>query len=237
MIQNKKILAIIPARSGSKGIKNKNLKKIQGNNTLFDICIKQAIKSKMLTKIIVSTDEKIILNKAGLYKKVNFIKRPKIYSRDNSSMYSVVLHTIDSLKKKKEKYDYIIILQVTCPFRTFNDIDNSIKELIRKKEADTLVSVTIMKDFHPARMYKKEGFYLKSLDKNQMCVNRQKLDKTYHRNGLIYLFKLDNLIKFNSFYGKKIIPFLIEQNRSLNIDNYNDLIYARAITKNKITIT
>ena len=234
---NKKILAIIPARSGSKGIKNKNLKKIQGNNTLFDICIKQAIKSKMLTKIIVSTDEKIILNKAGLYKKVNFIKRPKIYSRDNSSMYSVVLHTIDSLKKKKEKYDYIIILQVTCPFRTFNDIDNSIKELIRKKEADTLVSVTIMKDFHPARMYKKEGFYLKSLDKNQMCVNRQKLDKTYHRNGLIYLFKLDNLIKFNSIYGKKIIPFLIEQNRSLNIDNYNDLIYARAIAKNKITFT
>ena len=94
-----------------------------------------------------------------------------------------------------------------------------------------------MEDFHPARMYKKEGFYLKSLDKNQMCVNRQKLDKIYHRNGLIYLFKIDNLIRFNSFYGEKIIPFLIEQNRSLNIDNYNDLIYARAITKNKIIIT
>ena len=234
---NKKILAIIPARSGSKGIKNKNLKKIQGNTTLFDICIKEALKSKMLTKIVVSSDDKIILKNARLYKKVNFIKRPKIYSRDSSSMYSVVLHTIDYLKKKKEKYDYIIILQVTCPFRTFSDIDNSINELIQKKEADTLVSVTIMEDFHPARMYKKEGFYLKSLDKNQMCVNRQKLDKIYHRNGLIYLFKIDNLIRFNSFYGEKIIPFLIEQNRSLNIDNYNDLIYARAITKNKIIIT
>ena len=234
---NKKILAIIPARSGSKGIKNKNLKKIQGNTTLFDICIKEALKSKMLTKIVVSSDDKIILKNARLYKKVNFIKRPKIYSRDSSSMYSVVLHTIDYLKKKKEKYDYIIILQVTCPFRTFSDIDNSINELIQKKEADTLVSVTIMEDFHPARMYKKEGFYLKSLDKNQMCVNRQKLDKIYHRNGLIYLFKIDNLIRFNSFYGEKIIPFLIEQNRSLNIDNYNDLNYARAITKNKIIIT
>ena len=236
-MNNKKILAIIPARFGSKGIKNKNLKKIHGNNTLFDICVKEALKSKMLTNIAVSSNDKKILNKSNLYKKVIFIKRPKIYSTDNASMLSVVIHAFDFLKKQQLHYDYVMILQVTCPFRKVEDIDSAIKILINKKKADTLVSVTIMEDFHPARMYKKNGFYLKSLDRNQMSVHRQKLDKIYHRNGLIYLFKLGNLKKYNSFYGKKIIPFLIEQNRSLNIDNYNDLIYAKAIAKNKITFT
>ena len=70
-----------------------------------------------------------------------------------------------------------------------------------------------------------------------MYKNRQQLEKIYHRNGLIYLFKVSNLEKFNSFYGKKIIPFIIDRNRSLNIDNYNDLTYARAIKKNKVTFT
>jgi len=234
--KKKKILAIIPARAGSKGIKNKNLKKINGK-TLFDICVRETIKSKYLDRIIVSTNIQKIIKKNNLKKKVFYIKRPKIYSGDNATMFSVVKHAVNFIKKKNEIYDYIVILQVTCPFRKFYDIDKSIKFFSNQKFADTLISVTLMDDFHPARMYKKKKNYLYSLDKNKMKKNRQKLEKIFHRNGLIYLFKSSNIDNFKSFYGKKIIPFIIEVNRSLNIDNYNDLIYARAITKNKITFT
>jgi N-acylneuraminate cytidylyltransferase/CMP-N,N'-diacetyllegionaminic acid synthase len=234
--KGKKILAIIPARAGSKGIKYKNLKKINGK-TLFHICFKESLKSKYLDKIVISTDIQKIIKETNLCKRTLLVKRPKIYSGDNATMFSVISHVVNFLKKDGKFYDYIAILQVTCPFRKFSDIDNSIKIFINKKRADTLISVSLMDDFHPARMYKKKGFYLQSLDKNKMYKNRQQLEKIYHRNGLIYLFKVSNLEKFNSFYGKKIIPFIIDRNRSLNIDNYNDLTYARAIKKNKVTFT
>ena len=140
----------------------------------------------------------------------------------------------DVEKKIKKKYDYFIILQVTCPFRKLSDINNSIKKIIREK-SDNIISVTQMDDFHPARMYKIKSKNLISLDKKNNSKNRQKLPKIFHRNGLIYLFKTSNLKKYKNFYGKKISPLIIEKERSINIDNYQDLIYARAISKKKIT--
>lgn len=230
MFKKKKILAIIPARSGSKGLKNKNLKKI-GGLSLVEIAIKNSQISKYLDKIIVTTDDPKILKFQSKYKKISFIKRKKKLAKDNSKMVDVVL---DTYKRTKSDFDYILILQVTCPFRTTVDIDTSIKKF-SYRNADTLVSVTRMEDFHPARMYKMKNKFLIPINRSKSAMNRQLLPSIYHRNGLIYLFKSKNL-KFNSFYGKKIISYEIPKSRSLNIDDPIDLIYARALQK-KITIS
>jgi len=225
MFKTKSILGIIPARSGSKGIKKKNLKKI-GNLSLFEIAIKNSKNSKYLDKIIVTTDDPKILKFKSKYKKINFIKRKKELANDNSKMIDVVL---DAYKRAKCHFDYILILQVTCPFRTAGDIDSSIKKIYYSK-ADTLISTTKMEDFHPARMYKMKNKLLSPINRSKSTMNRQLLPNIYHRNGLIYLFKSKNLGS-NSFYGKKIISYNIPKSRSLNIDDPIDLIYARALKK------
>ena len=230
MYQKKSFAAIIPARLGSVSVKNKNLQKINGKS-LFEITLDLAKKSNLIDDIIVTSNDPKILDhkKNKKNKKIIFLKKPNRISSSNSSMLSV----IDDVEKKIEKkYDFFILLQVTCPFRNLSDINNSIKKII-KTNSDNIISVTQVDDYHPSRMYKLINNKLKPLDKKNFSKNRQKLSKVYHRNGLIYLFKTSNLKKYKDFYGKKIFPILIENERSVNIDNYQDLIYARSIEKEK----
>ena len=143
-------------------------------------------------------------------------------------MYEVILDVI----KKYEKYDYIMILQVTNPFRNSKMIDKSIKKLINS-EADTLISVTKVDDVHPSRMYKMNKKYLKSHDKKKENFNRQDLEKFYHRNGQIYLFKKENLIRYKNFYGKKILPIITNKEDTINIDSYFDYVIAKLYYEKK----
>lgn len=232
MYSNKSFAAIIPARSGSVSVKNKNLQKISGKS-LFQITLDLAKKSKFIDDIIVtSNDHKILAYESKRqYQKIIFLKRSNKLSSNKSSMLSVIKDVEERIKKK---YDYFLILQVTCPFRKLLDINNSIKKII-KENSDNVISVTLMDDFHPARMYQMKSKKLISLDKKNNSKNRQMLPKIFHRNGMIYLFKTSNIKKYKNFYGKKISPYIIEKERSINIDNYQDLIYARAISKKKIT--
>ena len=109
-------------------------------------------------------------------------------------------------------------------------IDKSIK-LIKKMKADTLVSVYIVGDNHPSRMYKKKGRYLISLNNKQQSSNRQNLEEIYHRDGNIYIFSTRSFIKNKSIYGKKIIPLILEKKYKLNIDDKYDLALARKVLK------
>ena len=127
----KKVLAIIPARGGSKGIKNKNFVKIN-NRYLIDYTILEAKKSKLIDKIIISTDsEKII--RIAKKSKVDFIKRPKLLSQDKTPIYPVIKHVLNFEKRINNFYDYIVILQPTTPLKKLFMIDSGIK-LIKKKK-------------------------------------------------------------------------------------------------------
>ena len=230
MYKNKSIAAIIQARLGSESIKNKKLQKIN-LKSLFEITLDLAKKSNLIDDIVVTTNDPRIFNKSKIkkYKNIMFLKRAKKISSSNSTMLSVIQ---DVEKKIEMKYDFFMLLQVTCPFRKLSDIENSIKKIV-SSNVDNIISVTLVDDYHPSRMYKINKKNLIPLDKKNFSKNRQKLSKIYHRNGLIYLFKTSNLKKYNDFYGKKISPFIIENERSINIDNYQDLTYARAIAKKK----
>ena len=139
MIDNKKILAIIPARGGSKRLPRKNILNLAGK-PLIAWTIEAALGSKYIDDVIVSTDDNEISTVAKKYgAKVPFI-RPDKFSSNHASSISVVLHAIEFFQKADERYDYVVLLQPTSPLRTVKNIDESI-ELLQQKKCDAIVSV------------------------------------------------------------------------------------------------
>ena len=179
MFKNKKFLAIIAARSGSKSIKDKNLSIINGKTLLYWI-IKKALKSKYLDEVYVSTDSKKYQKLSKKYGAYCPTLRPKNISKSDSLEIDYIIHTLEYLSKKEGfKPDYIVRLQPTSPFQFISDIDKSIEKIVRYKNATSLqvVSESIQPPFKALKIYDKK--YLKSyfsISKNNV-VNRQKLKK------------------------------------------------------------
>ena len=144
----KKILSIILAREGSKGIKDKNIKKL-GKLPLIAWTIKEALKSKKNLTVYLSTDSKKIANIGKKYgAEVPFI-RPKKFAKDTSSSVDAIEHAINFLKKKGLTFDYVLLLEPTSPLRTHKDIDKSINKIM-SNNYDSLVSVSKLESFHPS---------------------------------------------------------------------------------------
>ena len=231
MKKKKNILTLIPARSGSKGIKNKNIVKIK-NKPLIYWTIQQAKLAK-LKNIIVSTDSKkiaSIVKKYGSY--IKFL-RPKKISKDETRMHEVIKHSLDFFKKKNVNFDLVLLLQPTSPLRLAKDIKNSIKLLEKNKTADSVISVVKLEDFHPARMkIKKKQFLIDtSFSEKKEGMPRQKLANFYLRNGAIYLFKVKSFYKTKTIKGKKSVLYEMPKSRSLNIDDAFDLKLVRLLNK------
>jgi len=231
MYRNKKILAIIGSRSGSKSVKDKNLIKINGKPLLYWI-IKKALKSKYLDKIYVSTDSKKYQKLAIKFGALCPELRPKYLSKDQSKEIDYVLHTIQYLKKNKIfKPDYVVRLQPTSPFQSSSDIDQSIKKIVNDQKATSLqvVSESTQPPFKALKLYNKK--YLKpyySSSKNNNVINRQKLNKAYYRSNII-ISKIDFLLKKKCQIGHQSLIYEIPMIRSIDINNLHDIEIAKAI--------
>ena len=220
MLNSKKILAIIPARGGSKKIKNKNIVKIK-KKPLLGYTIEQALKSKYIDEICLSSDSIKIINIAKSFGLNVFFKRPKILSTD----------ALEKSKKYfKKKFDYFILLQPTCPLRKSFHIDQSIKKLINSKH-NSLISICDVDGYHPNRMkvIKKNLLFNYSKKKSEDMRPRQKLPKVFIRNGAIYLTKVSFFEKKKIISDKTSIPYLMEQDNSINIDGPLDLELAKIL--------
>ena len=215
------MLAIIPAREGSKGVPNKNVRKIAGK-PLIEYTINEAKKSKKISRIVVTSDSDQILKIANNLG-IESIKRPKKYAKDSSPMVDVLVHLLS--KKKYSDYESIILLQPTCPLRTHKDIDLAI-EAFFLNNADSLVSVVKVEDCHPARMYKIESNRMISILPEYSTSNRQDLPVLYLRNGSIYIAK-KKIINGGNIWGGNIFPYLMDKLNSLNIDDLADFNYAK----------
>ncbi len=237
-----KILGIIPARAGSKGIPNKNIVNLAGK-PLIAYTIYAAKKSKLITNLLVSTDSKKIAEVAKRYGADVPFLRPKKLAKDKSPMVPVVQHAINFLEKKnKEIFDYIVLLQPTSPLKTTQDIDSAIKMLI-KTNADNVYSVTRLTQntYHPLR--------IKKIEKNNnvmpFCsqsevegVQRQSLPVVYRRNGAIFAFSRDLIMNKNSIFGTPqgdTRAFIMPPERSIDIDSEFDLILAEYIISKNIS--
>lgn len=231
MYKNKKILAIIGSRSGSKSIKDKNLIKINGKPLLYWI-IKKALKSKYLDKIYVSTDSKKYKKLAIKFGAMCPELRPKNLSKDQSKEIDYVLHTIQYLKKNKIfNPDYVVRLQPTSPFQSTLDIDQSIKKIVIDQKATSLqvVSESTQPPFKALKLYNKK--YLKpyfSSSKDSNVVNRQKLKKAYYRSNII-ISKVDFLLKRKCQIGHKSLIYEIPIVRSIDINSLYDIKISRIV--------
>jgi CMP-N-acetylneuraminic acid synthetase len=235
-INNEKIIAIIPARGGSKGLPGKNIKPLLGK-PLIAWTIEQAKRSKFIDKLIVSTDSQKIAKVAKKYgAEVPFL-RPEKYAKDNSPTSEAIIHALDWFEKRGEKFDIIVLLEPTSPLRKDGDIDNAIELFIKNiRKADALISI--------GEVHLENPFLIKKIDKLGYVKNflkisnkislRQYLPKVYFPYGVIYLSKVNLFKKHKSFYQKKVVPYYIERWQNYEIDDIYDFICVEAILKQKL---
>jgi CMP-N-acetylneuraminic acid synthetase len=228
-LKSKKILAIIPARGGSKRLPGKNIKPFF-NRPLIAWTIENAKKSKFINKLIVSTDNKNIAEVSKEYGG-EVIERPKKFAKDTTLIYEVIEHVTDHLyKNQKYKPDIIILLQPTSPLRTAKDIDRALK-LFLKNECESVVSV-YESDYPFYWSFKIAYKYLEPIfDKKYLKKRRQDLPKIYIPNGAIFIFTRDNLFKYKSLYSKKVLPYVMPRETSIDIDNEIDFKLAELLIK------
>lgn len=215
-------VAIIPARKGSKSIKNKNLVKIRGKK-LIDHTIDAAIKTKKISKIVISSDIKSLLKKNT--NREIYIERPKNISGDKASTESVIFHIIKYLKQKNIKPLNLILLQPTSPFRNSIDIKESIK-LFEKNKLDSLFSafknkILVWKDVK--KKIKPINYNIKNRQR------RQDSKSLIVENGAIFIFNYQKFLKRRVRLFGKIGYFLMTKKNSIEIDDNFDLQIARKL--------
>ena len=229
MFKNKKILALVPARSGSKGIKNKNIKLINGK-PLIEYTLDFVNKLNFIDLKVVSSDSDKILKIA---KKNNFIgiKRSKALSGDKISDYKVIKSIIDNKKILQSRCDYIIYLQPTSPLRKKQELVSALEKIIKEKYSSAWSISKIDKKNHPLKVMilKKSGLTLYDL-KGKKIIARQQLQDLYVRNGVFYIFSVKELIRKKSIYLSKTLPVILNR-KIVNIDNFIDLKIAKKLLR------
>ena len=218
-----KFIALIPARGGSKGVKNKNLKKINGYS-LVELAIKTAIKSKIFHKIILSSDSKTILN-SGIKYRIILHQRPKDLSQDKSH----ISETVNEVKKKfnLNKNYYLIILEPSSPLRIVSDIKNVYKEIIKNKYDSICTFAEALTIPYRSWTLDKKKMKPFLLNEKNIWVNRQKFGKFYQAVGNVIGVNLTKF-KHNILFGKKGYV-LINKSRAIDIDDIEDLKIVRRI--------
>lgn len=223
-----KTLILIPARSGSKGIKNKNLLKIN-NTPLIEYTFKLANKLNKYGDIILSTDSKKIIKLSKKFKNIKSpFLRPKKISKDNSLMKDVALHTINFMKKQNKEYDYLLLLQPTTPFRKLKEVKEIIK-FVYKNKIKSLFS--ICKSWqHPnefINIKKNKITYLSNKHNN----NRQKFKKFYFINGAVYMNSIEYFNIKKKFITTDSSTFLMSDETIIDIDEKFHLKVADSFAK------
>ena len=221
-----KIIAVIPARGGSKGVPQKNIRDL-AEKPLIAYSIEAGITSKYIDMVAVSTEDKKIASVSSKYG-AEVVKRPDSLAQDDSPTIDAIFHVIESLKIQNEKLTIVVLLQPTSPLRNSQDIDYAI-ELFLKSECDSVISVSEY-EHSPYWAYKIDDKYLKPLfDNNYLKMRRQDLPKSYMPNGAIYVSTVGVLQERKSFNSSRTLPYVMPAIRSVDIDNELDFIIAESI--------
>ncbi|CAN1593609.1 NeuA CMP-N-acetylneuraminic acid synthetase [Candidatus Pelagibacterales bacterium] len=231
----KKILCTICMRKGSKGVKNKNLLKIN-NQYLMKYTIRQAINSKVFDKIVISSNSEKILNISKRFKPDLLIKRSEKLSNDTAGKISVIQDAVTKSEKNfNYKFDYVCDLDVTAPLRRINDIKKAYKQFL-KKNLDMITSACIGRRnpfFNMVKLKNYRIFYASSL-KNRNFLRRQDAPRVFDLNASIYFWKRDQLMKLkNKTFCKKSSLYIMPFERSIDIDTPSDLKIVKLLMQKK----
>ncbi len=220
-----KVLAVIPARGGSKGVPRKNIRSVAGK-PLIAYTIEPALAVRgRLHRLIVSTDDEEIASIAReLGAEVPFM-RPADLGGDKIPMVPVLQHAVKTIEEMDGvKLDWVLLLQPTCPFRSPEDILAAL-DLAAKGGCDSVISVVRVLAQHPILMKKIENDRLVPFMIEEIEGTRRQdyAPPAYMRNGCIYLTNRDNLMSANSIWGELIRPYVMPEERSVNVDSELDL--------------
>jgi CMP-N,N'-diacetyllegionaminic acid synthase len=230
-----KILTIIPARGGSKGVPGKNIKLLNGK-PLLAYTSEIALQSRYLTEVIVSTeDEQIrgVAKKLGL--QVPFI-RPMTLAQDNTPTIDVIIHALEWYGNQNSFFDAVCLLQVTSPFRTLEFLDKAIEKFMASG-CDSLVSVQrVPHEYNPHWAFEvnTDGNLKIATGEAEIIPRRQELPTAYHRDGSLYITKTKVLLEAHSLYGKSTAYIESDAEFYVNIDTIQDWEKAEEMIQNKL---
>ncbi len=216
------MIAVVPARGGSKGLPGKNIKDLLGK-PMIAYTIKEALKSKYISEVIISTDCKEIEEVAIKYGAKSPFLRPEYLASDSAKAIDNYIYTIERLTKEFG-YDIkeFVVLQPTSPLRKVEDIDGAI-ELFKDKNADSVVSYT--EEHHPIEWHKyitEDGKFENIFE--EKLLNRQEIKKSYFPNGAVFVFDYE-LIKQGKYYGDNSYAYIMPRVRSVDVDTMDDFKY------------
>lgn len=223
------VLAIVPARSGSKGVPGKNVRPLAGR-TLLDYTAQAARESGVIDRMVLSTDAEEVAEagrRAGL--EVPFL-RPAELARDDTPMLPVLRHVVDGLARQGWVPTFVVLLQPTSPLRRPEHVRNALA-LLRESGADSVVTVVeVPRHFSPDYVMRIEGGLLRPfLPEGAAVTRRQDARPAYSRDGTVYAFRRDTLDRHNTIYGADCRPIVIDAGESLSIDTPRDWAEAERI--------
>jgi CMP-N,N'-diacetyllegionaminic acid synthase len=229
------ILALIPARGGSKGLPKKNIIPL-AEKPLIAWTIEQGLECNYIDRLVVSTDDEEIAKISKHYgAEVPFL-RPKELAKDDSPTSDTIKHAIEWFEEKKEYFDILVLLEPTSPLRSKNDLNNAI-ELFCKNidKADSLVSVGKVHLENPYIMKNiNEGYVRPLIEQEGTFFQRQMLPEAYFPYGVIYISKVSAFKEKSTFYQERTIPYCIERWQNYEIDDFYDLLCIETILKSRL---
>lgn len=235
MIDSKKVLVLIPARSGSKGLPGKNIIELCGL-PLLGWPIKAAKKSKYVDRVVVSTDDQKIAEVAvSQGAEVPFI-RPAELATDQASSASVIEHAVSFLSGKGDTFSYLILLEPTSPLTEAADVDTALLTLHSNRYvADSIVGVSKLEGTHPAfNVVIGEDGLIKPFLKPEFesVYRRQDIEDVFFFEGSLYISDLSVFLKKMSFYHDRTLPYIVPRWKAFEVDDIVDLVCIEAILNN-----
>ena len=229
-------LAIIAARSGSKGLPGKNLR-LLGGKPLVAWPVSAAVGCKSVTRVIVSTDSREIADAAqDAGAEVPFL-RPSHLAEDNSSSMDVIVHAIEQLASNGDSYEHVMLLEPTSPLTESEDIDDAYNRLVENSDlADSIVGISKVEAQHPAYDVKKDRDDLISPYMHQnfsRLPRRQELEELYFLEGSLYISRVDSFIAKRSFYHDRTMGYLVPRWKAQEIDNLFDFYVVDTIMRHQ----
>jgi N-acylneuraminate cytidylyltransferase/CMP-N,N'-diacetyllegionaminic acid synthase len=232
MYKGKKILAVIPARGGSKGLPGKNIKEMLGK-PLIGWSISHAQESKYVDEIFVSTDSQEIAYIAEQFGVKVPSLRPHYLASDTASSMDFIEYTINLLEEQGKQFDYLILLEPTSPLRDAADIDESLEVLIDHPTAKSIVGVCKSEGQHPIYLTKiNDGFIVPYIERTK-SVRRQDLEELYFFEGTIYATSIEGFRQYRLFYHKECLAYVVPRWKSFEVDDFIDFTIIEAIMKLK----
>lgn len=228
-----RVLGLIPARGGSKGVPRKNIKNLAGK-PLIQYTIESAKAASLVSAIAVTSDDSEILELSKKLEVTYCIKRPAVLASDTATSLDVVIHAMQTLKEQEVHYDAVCLLQPTNPFRGVGAIDNAI-EVFANSKTDSLVSVVpVPHEYNPHWVFEanNKGHLKIATGEKEIVTRRQDLPAAFIRDGAIYITHIEVLLAQKSLYGNSIGYVISDAQRHINIDTMADWQRAEAMAKN-----